>query len=75
MIDCKEAAYLTDKQSITEISFGKRMSLKFHVMMCKICRRYFKDSEALMKIFKRAKIVNPELSSEDKENLKKNLKQ
>lgn len=40
MISCKEATYLTSKKEQGMISFGERIKLSFHLMMCKFCKMF-----------------------------------
>ncbi|TRX66160.1 zf-HC2 domain-containing protein [Carboxylicivirga sp. M1479] len=40
MITCKEATYLISKREQDVLSFAERLQLKFHLMMCKYCRRF-----------------------------------
>jgi Putative zinc-finger len=39
MIDCKKASEMMSEGMDRELTFGERFSLKFHVLLCGICRR------------------------------------
>ncbi len=75
MIDCKEAAYLTDKKQFSKLSVLQRVNLRLHLFMCDVCRKYGKDSRALNKILKYTSINIPKLTDEDKQRIKENIKQ
>jgi len=41
--DCKEASHLISLSHDETLSFGKKIGLKMHLMICKFCRRYEKQ--------------------------------
>ena len=43
MISCKEAAELTSRRLDEPLSFQNRMALRFHVLMCSLCRTFAKQ--------------------------------
>ena len=47
MLSCKEAAQLVSEGLDRERSFWQRMSLRFHVLMCRACSRYTRQVRAL----------------------------
>lgn len=38
MISCKEAALLSEKNEEGKLSFGEKVKLRVHVMICKMCQ-------------------------------------
>ena len=47
MISCECAGQLIEKKQEMKLSLADRMKLKFHLMMCSICRTYEKQSMLL----------------------------
>ena len=47
MLSCKEAAQHVSEGLDRELSFWRRMSLRFHVLMCRACSRYRRQIKAL----------------------------
>ena len=47
MISCECAGQLIEKKQEMKLSLADRMKLKFHLMMCSICRTYEKQSKLL----------------------------
>ncbi len=47
MRSCRETARLLSKSMEEPLSIWTRMSLRFHLMMCVLCRRYAKQIRAL----------------------------
>ena len=47
MRSCKETARLLSESMETRLSLGRRLSLRFHLMMCRLCRRHAKQQRAL----------------------------
>lgn len=43
MLTCKEVTELASKAQDMKLTFGQRMQLKMHLMMCKLCSRYVKQ--------------------------------
>ena len=54
MMSCKEAARLISEERDHSLSFGQRMGLRMHLVMCTLCRGYKQNIEALGRIFARA---------------------
>jgi len=44
MLNCQETSSLITKETEGTISFGEGLQLKMHVMMCKFCRLFRKQS-------------------------------
>jgi hypothetical protein len=50
---CKDASYLTTKAGYAKLSFSEKAMLKFHLAICKYCRRFTKQInkiDALIKL-------------------------
>ncbi len=47
MMTCKEVAKLVASDEFKEASWGRRMGLRLHLLMCSDCRRYAKQLRAL----------------------------
>jgi hypothetical protein len=47
MLACREVTRLVSESLDRELSLGQRMSIKMHLMMCKLCSRYNKQLAAL----------------------------
>lgn len=47
MISCECAGQLIEKKQEMKLSLADRMKLKFHLLMCSICRTYEKQSKLL----------------------------
>ena len=72
---CQEITEMMERASVERISLSDRMALRFHLMICKACRRFSKDRLAidvlLTNRFK--KIDQYTFTKVEKENLKKML--
>lgn len=79
MITCKESTYLISKKQQDSLSLTEKMQLRFHLMMCKYCRRFANQidfiSKAIVRL--RSKIEKQStyisLSDEQKMRIKKAL--
>ena len=49
MLDCDRATYLATKNEIESVGCVQRMQLKMHLMGCKFCRTYSKQSNLINK--------------------------
>ena len=72
-VNCEKITYYIEKGFLTELNVSEKMQIKLHSVMCKSCRNYAPDSEALNKILA---MLGKEgetsaMSAEDKEELKK----
>jgi hypothetical protein len=54
MLSCKEAARLISEGRDRPLTFGQRLGLRLHLLMCTLCRGYKQNLEALGRIFARA---------------------
>ena len=50
MLSCKEATRLVSEGLDRELPFWRRMSLRFHVVMCRGCSRYKRQITALNRL-------------------------
>lgn len=71
MMTCKETGPLIDREDFEKLLFMKRMGVRFHLMICGLCRGYKKDSAHINEVVKMAK-PNEEhkLTQEEKDGIK-----
>ncbi|QTE21334.1 hypothetical protein [Polaribacter cellanae] len=78
-ITCDEATAICDKNQYGEASILELIKLNIHFIRCRICALYTKQNMKLSKFYKgyskTCKKVNHSMSAEDKERLKKALKE
>jgi hypothetical protein len=53
MVNCKEATQMVVLNELHELSFFQRLSLRFHLIMCKVCMYFSKQSKELNEAIKR----------------------
>jgi hypothetical protein len=74
-ITCDEAALICDKSQYKESSFSEKVKLEFHILFCKICKKYVQQNSLLSKIYKNhatpCKSLHFKMSLGDKATLKK----
>ncbi|MDG1528150.1 MAG: hypothetical protein P8I51_03765 [Polaribacter sp.] len=79
IISCDEATTICDKSQYGEATFFEKVKLNFHFLICRICLRYTKQNAKMSKVYKMkahdCKKENNCLSSQDKEQLKKQLQE
>jgi len=51
-MSCKKASYIIEKRNVSKISLWEKLSLKFHLAICKLCKKYESDSKILARILK-----------------------
>lgn len=75
-MSCKKASYIIEKREVSKISLWEKFSLKFHLMICNLCRKYESDSKILGSILKSLhhQSHSKQLSPADKEEMIKRLK-
>jgi predicted anti-sigma-YlaC factor YlaD len=78
MISCKKAARLVSAAVDHELTPFEKISLRFHLIMCRFCRRYAKQIDLLHQVSRSIGESPPDkaaagLSSEAKERIKKNV--
>ena len=77
MASCEDASFLIDKSAYTKLSCSEKMSMKLHLLSCKFCRAYQKDSLIITKNIPNILDINKtdlRLSDEQKTRLKDSLK-
>lgn len=53
ILSCKKATELVEKKQVTGLSFFEGFRLSTHLLLCRACRSYEKQSLLLDKIFER----------------------
>lgn len=76
MINCDEATTICDKSQYGEASLSEKISLNFHLLICKYCKKYTKQNNLMSQLF--GKYLTPcdgseKLSDEEKEELEEKL--
>lgn len=71
-LKCNEAANVCNKSQYKEDSFREKMSLRLHLILCKMCRNFSKQNEKLTNTIKSSNIKT--LTPEEKQYLKSQLK-
>lgn len=78
-ITCDEATTICDKSQYNEASLFEKIQLNWHIFRCKICVLYVKQNRRMTNLFKMkstdCKNETNCMSQEDKEVLKKQLKE
>jgi hypothetical protein len=75
---CKEASRLQSEALDHPLSLSKRLGLKFHLLLCKWCRRYGKQIEFLHTAAKQlpeqdSKSQSPTLSPEARDRIRRRI--
>ncbi|MCH7548585.1 MAG: zf-HC2 domain-containing protein [Candidatus Krumholzibacteriota bacterium] len=78
MMTCKEAARLISERKDHPLSFPRSISLRFHLLMCRVCVGYKNQIELISRISSRAGemfLGSPDgtLSADAKEKMKQRL--
>jgi hypothetical protein len=75
MIDCNKAGQMIDQGHHDSLSWWGKRKLKFHLGMCRMCKKYDNDNEVLSKVIKMAgiKYSNKCISQEEKNKIKEHL--
>ncbi|MDG1041057.1 MAG: hypothetical protein P8H13_02905 [Polaribacter sp.] len=78
-ISCDEATTICDKSQYGEATLLEKIKLNYHFLFCKICLKYTDQNTKMSQIFKMKAFdcnkANDCLSTEDKEDLKKQLQE
>lgn len=53
MISCKKAADLTCASLDRRLSLGEMLRWRFHLLMCRACKGFQKQNEALLSLFEK----------------------
>lgn len=73
MINCKGASKLTSKKIDNKLSFVERLKLKFHIMMCGVCKLFETEATTIEHSMMQNKEEVPRLNDERLNSLKNNL--
>ena len=76
MISCREATRLLSQSMEHPLPLSTRVALKFHLFICRFCRRFGRDLRLLRRAFRRYREVGKDdqsLSAEARERMKKTL--
>lgn len=60
MLDCDRATLFITKSEVDKLACLQRVQLKMHLMGCKLCRAFAKQSKFISKELDTIKIVNPD---------------
>lgn len=72
MLTCKQASQLVSQSLDQPLPWSKRLQLKFHLMICKFCMRFFKQMHGM----KQAAIhLQHQIESDDSIKLSDSAKQ
>lgn len=71
MKSCEKITRLNDRAEFEKISFGQKLSIFFHNLICKMCRTYSKDSAVVSKAIKA--IPEEKMTEEEKSRIKNSL--
>lgn len=58
MKGCQEITELVEKGKTTNLSTMEKISVRTHLLMCKLCRDFRKDSNILDRVLRKA-LLNP----------------
>lgn len=73
MMTCKEATEMSAKLEEGKLSQTERVSLWFHMLICKYCKAFEHNSKLMIKSFQ--KIERIQLSTDEKERMQKEIDQ
>lgn len=59
MLNCDQATLLATKDSVDKIGCVKRVQLQMHLMGCKFCRTFVKQSEQISEQLNKEKQIDP----------------
>lgn len=75
MKKCREITELIEQGREQRLPLKQRIEVKIHLMMCKLCRNFAKDTAFLDHLLKKIKTIRrPELSSAEKIQIKRAVK-
>ena len=58
VFNCKDISYLISRSMDKKLPFSKRLGIKFHLMMCNLCRRY-KEQLIILKSALQKEVIIP----------------
>ena len=47
MLNCKETAHAVSTEDVVPVGWRQRLAVRFHLMMCRHCRRYAQQMQAM----------------------------
>ncbi len=76
MLSCKETARLLSESMVKRPPFAKRLALRMHLMMCRLCRRNARQIEAMQEAYRKLSDRAPlgDLSPESRDSIKAALR-
>lgn len=74
MLKCIEATMELERMKFEKTSLFRKMSVKFHLMMCNACTNYQKDSAAIDQLLKEKGISKHSYTPEELSELINELK-
>ena len=69
MLSCKDVCYIVSESLDGKLPLHKRLSVRFHLLMCKACRRMVKQMELLRAAAHRYESSKDKKSPTDQETL------
>lgn len=63
-LSCKEATHLIEKQHHTSLPFSEKWALKFHLILCKVCKFYATQSKQIEQLLKKYFETQPPTEAE-----------
>lgn len=74
MRNCSQITQEIEKLNFVKVSFWTKLEIKFHMLMCKACRNYLKDSKSLDRfLHKRQEKIIAKYSTAEKKALVEQL--
>ena len=68
---CQKANHVCDKTQYKEATLVEKIKLSFHLIFCRVCRKYTTNNQKLTKVVKDSKVEC--MNSKEKESLDINL--
>lgn len=73
MISCEKAALISNKTQYREATLWEKISLRFHLFICKTCTSFFKNNSTLTELCNKAALKG--LTEKEKVQMKKQLQE
>lgn len=67
MKNCQETTIFVERSGIESITIMDRFGMRFHLLLCRRCRQYMRDSKTLDRLFTDSFNSNEEFSFSDEE--------
>ncbi|MDX1278775.1 hypothetical protein [Oceanihabitans sediminis] len=68
---CQKASLICDKVQYQEATFFEKTKLLFHILMCRMCRKYTQQNKKLTQSINKAQVTC--MQKQEKETLKETL--